>query len=228
MFRKFLKISFIILFAFCLLSVLWVFSYKYFNPPVSTLMLYKYFNKKEYKIQKTWVDLEDVDQGLPIALIASEDQLFLNHNGFDINAIKNAIKKNKTSKNKIGASTISQQVAKNIFLIPTKSMFRKGLEAYFTVLIEGIWGKRRIMEVYINIIEFGDGIYGVDAAAQKFFNKSATEINLNEATLMAVSLPNPILFDLGNPSQYMFRRKNWVLNQVKNLGGEKIISHWYD
>jgi monofunctional biosynthetic peptidoglycan transglycosylase len=191
-------------------------------------MLYKYFNEPDYKINKTWVDLEDVDQAIPVALIASEDQLFLSHNGFDIDAIMYAMEKNKTSVNKVGASTISQQVAKNVFLIPTKSFLRKGIEVYFTVLIEAMWGKRRIMEVYINIIELGDGIYGIDAAAKKFFNKPGYELNMNQATLIAVTLPNPIVYDLGNPSTYMYRRKNWVLKQIKNLGGTKIISHWYD
>lgn len=211
-----------------LLSVLWVVVYKYYNPPVTTLMLHKYFNNEDYKISKNWVDIESVDIGVPMAFIASEDQLFLNHSGFDIDAIKKAIDKNKTSDNKIGASTISQQVAKNVFLIPTKSFIRKGIEAYFTVLIEAIWGKKRIMEVYINIVELGEGVYGIDAASRLYFDKPGTEINLNEGTLMAVVLPNPIKFDLANPSPYMFRRKNWILTQVNNLGGENLIRHWYD
>ena len=228
MFKKLIKIIVSILLAFLILSVLWVVVYKYVNPPVSTLMVYKYFKEQDYKISKNWVDIEDVDPMLPLAFIASEDQLFLQHAGFDIEALKKAYEKNKTAKNKVGASTISQQVAKNVFLIPNKSFIRKGVEAYFTVLIEAIWGKKRIIEVYINIVELGKGIYGVDTAANEFFNKNGEEINLNEAALMAVALPNPIIYDLSKPSTYMFRRKNWILKQVNNLGGENLTKHWYD
>lgn len=228
MIKKLFKYLLYICLSAVLLSVLWVVVYKYYDPPVTTLMLHKYFNNEDYKISKNWLDIESVDIGVPMAFIASEDQLFLNHSGFDIDAIKKAIDRNKTSDNKIGASTISQQVAKNVFLIPTKSFIRKGIEAYFTVLIEVIWGKKRIMEVYINIVELGKGVYGIDAASRLYFDKPGTEINLNEGTLMAVVLPNPIKFDLAYPSPYMYRRKNWILNQVNNLGGENLIRHWYD
>lgn len=228
MIKKILKYLIRLCLFFLLFTLLWVVVYKYFNPPVTTMMLYKYFTEQDYKIDKTWVDIDSVDQGLPIAFIASEDQLFLKHSGFDIVAIKKAFEHNKNAKNQVGASTISQQVAKNVFLIPNKSFIRKGFEAYFTVLIEAIWGKKRIMEVYINIVELGEGVYGIDAAARTYFNKSATEINLNEGTLMAVVLPNPIIYDLSKPSPYMFRRKNWILGQVRNLGGEQMIKHWYD
>ena len=228
MIKKLFKYLLYICLSAVLLTVLWVVVYKYYDPPVTTLMLHKYFNNEDYKISKNWLDIESVDIGVPMAFIASEDQLFLNHSGFDIDAIKKAIDRNKTSDNKIGASTISQQVAKNVFLIPTKSFIRKGIEAYFTVLIEAIWGKKRIMEVYINIVELGKGVYGIDAASRLYFDKPGTEINLNEGTLMAVVLPNPIKFDLANPSPYMYRRKNWILNQVNNLGGENLIRHWYD
>ncbi len=228
MIKKGLKYLIIFIFSFLLLSVLWVVVYKFLNPPVTTFMLYKYFNEEDYQISKKWIDIEKVDPGLLIAFIASEDQLYLEHSGFDIVAIKNAFEKNKKSDRIVGASTISQQVCKNVFLIPNKSFIRKGIEAYFTVLVEAIWGKKRIMEVYINIVELGPGVYGVNAAAQKYFNKPGEEINLNEGTLMAAALPNPILYDLANPSPKMFRKKNWILKQVYNLGGEKIILHWYE
>lgn len=192
------------------------------------MMLYKYFTEQEYKVSKNWVEIEAVNPMLPLAFIASEDQLFLEHSGFDIVAIKKAFEKNKKSKRQVGASTISQQVAKNVFLIPNKSFVRKGIEAYFTVLIEAIWGKKRIMEVYINIVELGDGIYGVDAAAEKFFKKPGKKISLNEAALMAVALPNPIIYNLGKPSPYMYRRKNWIMHQVSNLGGEQLTKQWYE
>lgn len=228
MIKKGLKYLLIFISSFLLLSVLWVVVYKFLNPPVTTFMLYKYFNEEDYQISKEWIDIEKIDPGLPIAFIASEDQLYLEHSGFDIVAIKNAFEKNKKSDRIVGGSTISQQVCKNVFLIPNKSFIRKGIEAYFTVLVEAIWGKKRIMEVYINIVELGPGVYGVNAAAQKYFNKPGEEINLNEGTLMAAALPNPILYDLANPSPKMFRKKNWILKQVYNLGGEKIILHWYE
>ena len=140
------------------------------------MMLYKWWNQENYSIDYRWRDLEEIGSSVPLAFISSEDQKFLNHNGFDVEAIKKAIESNKESKKVRGASTISQQVAKNVFLLPTKSYFRKGLEVYFTFLIELVWGKERIMEVYINVVELGEGVYGVEAAAQNYFKKSAKKL----------------------------------------------------
>jgi len=192
------------------------------------MMLYKWWNQENYSIDYRWRDLEEIGSSVPLAFISSEDQKFLNHNGFDVEAIKKAIESNKESKKVRGASTISQQVAKNVFLLPTKSYFRKGLEVYFTFLIELVWGKERIMEVYINVVELGEGVYGVEAAAQNYFKKSAKKLSRNNAALMATVLPNPLIFKLKSPSAYMQKRSNWVLRQMNNLGGEGILREWYE
>ncbi len=211
-----------------LLSLVWVIAYKYFNPPVSTLMIYKYLHEENYTVKNSWVSLEEISPAIPLAIIASEDQLFLKHQGFDIVAIQKAIETNKTSRRVVGASTISQQVAKNVFLIPSRNFLRKGVEAYFTVLIEALWGKKRILEVYLNIIELGPGIYGVEEACSHYFKIQASHANWNDAALMAVALPNPIVYSLKKPSPYMYRRKNWVLKQMENLGGERLLNSWYE
>lgn len=202
--------------------------YKYVAPPITGMMFYKWWAQENYTIDYRWKDLEEIDSSVPLAFISSEDQKFLDHNGFDVEAIKKAIESNKESKKVRGASTISQQVAKNVFLLPTKSYVRKGLEVYFTFLIELIWGKERIMEVYINVVELGEGVYGVEAAAQNYFKKSANKLNRSEAALMATVLPNPLIFKLKSPSAYMRKRSNWVLRQMNNLGGEGILREWYE
>jgi monofunctional biosynthetic peptidoglycan transglycosylase len=210
------------------LSILWVLAYKYVSPPITGMMLFKYLNEKEYQYQYDWVDLDQISSQLPLAFIASEDQTFMSHNGFDVKAIKGAIKHNKNSKRKRGASTISQQLAKNVFLFPTKSFFRKGLEAYFTLLVELIWGKERIMEVYVNVVELGNGIFGAEAAAQKYFKKSAKKLTKSEAALMASVLPNPIHLKIAHPTNYLRGRQAWTLRQMSNLGGTSIIKDWYE
>lgn len=192
------------------------------------MMVYKWWNTENYSIQKEWQDLEYIDSSIPLAFISSEDQKFLNHNGFDVEAIKDAVEHNKDSKRKRGASTISQQVAKNVFLIPTQTYFRKALEVYFTGLIEFIWGKRRIMEVYCNVVELGEGIYGVEAASKTFFKKPSKEVSKSQAALLATALPNPLKFSLKSPGSYQIKRQQWVLRQMNNLGGERILMEWYE
>tara|TARA_B110000503_G_C7145554_1_gene412766 strand:+ start:274 stop:921 length:648 start_codon:yes stop_codon:yes gene_type:complete len=209
-------------------SLAWVVAYKYVSPPITGMMFSKWWKEENYNIDYRWKDLEDIDSSVPMAFISSEDQKFLDHNGFDVEAIKKAIESNKESKKVRGASTISQQVAKNVFLLPTKSYLRKGLEVYFTFLIELIWGKERIMEVYINVVELGAGVYGAEAAAQKYFKKSAKKLSSQNAALMATALPNPIIYKLKSPSGYMYKRSNWVLRQMNNLGGEGILREWYE
>ena len=207
---------------------MWVVVYKYVAPPISGMMLYKYLNEQDYDYQYDWVELEQISAQLPLAFIAAEDQHFLNHNGFDLAAIEGAIKHNKNHKRKRGASTISQQVAKNVFLFPNKTLIRKGLEAYFTLLIELIWGKERIMEVYVNIVELGDGVFGADAAAQRYFKKSPKRLTQSEASLIATVLPNPVQFKLNKPSTYMRGRQSWISRQMNNLGGTAITKDWYE
>ena len=166
--------------------------------------------------EKKWVSIDQISPNMIQAVVASEDNLFKTHYGFSFNDIGKAIKHNNRSKRIRGGSTISQQTAKNVFLWPNRSYFRKGLEAYFTVLIELAWSKERIMEVYLNVIETGDGVYGVEAASQKYFDKSAAKLTKSQAALIAASLPNPRKFKTGNPSGYMLRRQA----KIKSLMGK--------
>jgi monofunctional biosynthetic peptidoglycan transglycosylase len=155
--------------------------------------------------------------------VASEDQKFPEHWGFDVEAIEKAYQLNQHSHRVRGASTISQQVAKNLFLWSGRSYFRKGLEAYFTVLIEGCWPKRRILEIYLNIAEFGSGTYGAEAAAQRFFHKSAARLTRSDAAVLAAVLPNPQRFSAAAPSRYIQQRRDWILQQMQALGGPEML-----
>jgi len=199
-------------------SVFFTILYKFIPPPVTPLMLIRLLdqrkNEKQLVLKKNWVSLKYVSGYMPAAVIACEDQNFLTHKGFDLKAIKKAQKHNSKSKKKRGASTISQQTAKNVFLWPKRSWFRKGLEVYFTILIEIIWGKKRIMEVYLNVIETGDGIYGVDKAAEIYFNKNAKNLTKREAALIAVCLPNPLKMKPNKLTGYRLKRLSWALRQI--------------
>ena len=170
-----------------------------------------------------WVDWKNISATASLAVIASEDQRFLNHYGFDTEQIKKAIEASQNGKALRGASTISQQTAKNVFLWNGRSYIRKGLEAWFTVLIELLWPKHRILEVYLNSIEFGSGIFGVEAASQTFFGKSSQHINQYEAALLAAVLPNPHRMHVNRPSPYVLERRAWIVNQMRQLGGTAII-----
>ena len=164
-----------------------------------------------------WVPLEDISPSLSTAVMASEDAHFLEHNGFDYKAIEHAAMRNMKhpEKRKLGASTISQQTAKNVFLWPGRSWVRKGFEVYFTVLIELIWSKERIMEVYLNSVEMGDGIYGADAVAEWHFNTTADKLTKAQCALIAATLPNPRRFNSARPSAYMLKRQNRILHEMK-------------
>lgn len=168
-----------------------------------------------------WVPLDDMSPWLPLAVIASEDNLFMEHSGFDFQQIKKAIEENKIRKKPRGASTISQQTAKNVFLWPGRSFLRKGLEVYFTFLIEHLWGKKRIMEVYLNSIEMGKNIYGAEAVAKRNFNTTPQKLSRSQCALIAASLPNPIRFNSAKPSAYMLKRKNKILLLMKQIGQVK-------
>ena len=168
------------------------------------------------RMHHRWVTLEEISPEMPVAVMASEDQRFLIHHGFDFDAIQKAVKRNmKAGKKKYGASTIRQQTAKNVFRWPGRSWLRKGLEMYFTTLIELIWGKERIMEVYLNSIEMGDGIYGVDAVAQYHFGKTAETLSRRDCALIAATLPNPRRFSSKEPSKYMRKRQRQILKEMK-------------
>ena len=167
-------------------------------------------------LHHSWISLDEMPQDMPVADMASEDQRFLMHHGFDFEAIQTAVKRNKAAgRNKYGASTISQQTAKNVFLWQGRSWLRKGLEMYFTVLIEFVWGKERIMEVYLNSIEMGDGIYGVKAVAHENFDKEVGELSKRDCALIAATLPNPRRFSSKEPSAYMKKRQRQILTQMK-------------
>ena len=171
-----------------------------------------------------WRDLEQISPHAAIAVIASEDQQFPFHGGFDVESIRKAIQHNAKSKRVRGASTISQQVAKNLFLWSGRSYLRKGLEAWLTVLIETLWPKERILEVYLNIAEFGRGTYGVEAAAQRFFRKPASRLTRSQSALLAAVLPNPRRFRADAPSRYVSGRRDWILRQMRALGGPRYLA----
>lgn len=172
---------------------------------------------KELTLHHHWVPLEDISPSLPLAVMGSEDARFLEHHGFDYKAIEHAAIRNlkHPEKRKLGASTISQQTAKNVFLWPGRSWLRKGFEVYFTALIELFWSKQRIMEVYLNSIEMGDGIYGADAVAEWHFHKRASELTKEECALIAATLPNPLRYNSARPSDYILKRQKRILHEMR-------------
>ena len=174
---------------------------------------------KKLKLSHDWEPLENISPSLPVAVMASEDARFLEHHGFDYKAIEHAAKRNREhpEKRKLGASTITQQTAKNVFLWPGRSWVRKGFEAYFTVLIELLWSKERIMEVYLNSIEMGDGIYGAQAVAEEHFGKDAKDLSKGECALIAATLPNPRKFSSKSPSAYMLKRQARILREMQHV-----------
>lgn len=221
--RKILRWSIGLFFASSLLAVI---VYKWIPVPVTPLMLIRCCQQmskgEKIRLKFHWVKLdEEITPELALAVVASEDQKFLSHNGFDLDAISLAWEERVEGKRKRGASTISQQTAKNVFLWPGGGWFRKGLEAYFTILIELIWDKHRIMEVYLNVIEMGDGIYGADALAWQHFGRSADRLTRANCALIAATLPNPLKYSSKNPSKYMLRRQTQIMQQMKNLGSIK-------
>jgi len=209
-------------------SVLAVASLRWINPPFTAFMAEAqaaaWSNRDaNYVYRHTWVDLDRISPNLPLAVVAAEDQKFPEHWGFDVPAIEKAYALNQHSHTVRGASTISQQVAKNLFLWSGRSYFRKGLEAYFTLLIEALWPKRRILEVYLNIAEFGYGTYGAEAAAQRFFHKPAARLSRGDAAALAAVLPSPERFSAVAPSRYVQQRREWILGQMQALGGPEML-----
>mgnify|MGYP002623056196 CR=1 FL=1 len=205
-------------------SIGMVFVYKYLPVYITPLMVIRLFEQHKagepLTLKHTWVPMEKINNSLPLAVWASEDQRFFDHKGFDVKEIDNAIRERRTTGRQRGASTISQQTAKNVFLWPKQNWLRKGLEAYFTKLIEWIWGKERIMEVYINSIEMGDGIYGAQAAAKHLWGHDAASLSREESALIAAALPNPLKRNCKNPSDFMLQRQSQILHQMKLLGGK--------
>jgi len=208
-----LRKVFIILF---IAQLAYIILLKWFYPPITITQFVSWISGNG--LQRDYVRSESISSHARLAVIASEDQIFPDHSGFDWKNMKKAMRYNEKKPGRIrGASTISQQVAKNVFLWQGKSFIRKGLEAYFTFMIELIWGKRRIMEVYLNVIEMGKGIFGIEQAAQFYFNKQAKSLSMQEAALIATCLPNPKRIRIKPPSAYASRRSNWVIQQMKFL-----------
>lgn len=207
-------------------TVLMTLIYKWVPVPLTPLMVIRcieHVGKGEVpRLQHQWVPLAQMSTYMPIAVIASEDQNFLSHNGFDVNAIREAVKERESGKRIRGGSTISQQTAKNVFLWPSSTWVRKGFEVYFTFLIETLWSKERIMEVYLNSIEMGDGIYGAEAVARRNFACSAAELKRSECALIAATLPNPRKFSSSRPSPYMRKRQAWIERQMKHIDPLKL------
>ena len=206
-----------------ILSVLAVLTLRWIPPVTSAYMLEARTHaaltgNSAYRTDFEWVDLEHISPNAAIAVVASEDQQFPFHDGFDFKSIREAVRASERGKKLRGASTISQQVAKNLFLW-NGGFVRKGLEAYFTVLIEAMWPKERILEMYLNIAQFGPGTYGVQAAAQQYFHKDARRLNRVESAELAAVLPSPLRMHVNTPSHYLLERREWILGQMSNLGG---------
>lgn len=212
---------------FFIFSIIWVIAYRFINPPITFLMVQRNWerkaNDKPAKIKNAWVKFEDISDNMKRAAVSAEDQLFLKHMGFDLKAIEKAYQSNEkkkgSKKKKIkGGSTISQQTAKNVFLWPGRSYVRKAFEAYFTLLIEVLWSKERILEVYLNVIEMGDGIYGAEAASQKYYGHSCRKMSRSEAALLAACFPNPLRWNPNKATSYIQHRKYLIMRNMRRLG----------
>jgi len=220
--RLLLRVVKLIAIVFVAASLFGVLLFKFVNPPFTWLMIQRGFERKadgkDWKIDKKWVDFDQIADPMKRAAVAAEDQSFLENHGFDFKAIERAIQKNAKSKKLIGGSTISQQTAKNVFLYPGRSFVRKGFEAWFTILIETFWSKKRIMEVYLNVIEMGDGIYGIEAASQAYFHKPASQLTKRQSAAIAVIFPSPLRWSATNPTRYLRHRQYLIMKNMRRLG----------
>lgn len=220
--KRIVRITAKVLLWFFLVSVLWVVAYRFINPPITLLMVQRNIARKadgkEFKLAKTWVKFDEISDNMKRAAVSAEDQLFLKHLGFDIKAIEKAYQNNAKGKKVKGGSTISQQTAKNVFLWPGRSYVRKAFEAYFTLLMELLWSKERILEVYLNVIEMGDGIYGAEAAAQAYYGKSCRKLTRSEAALIAACFPNPLRWNPNKATSYIKHRQYLIIRNMKRLG----------
>ncbi len=226
--RRLISGLFKLMLALVITSLMLIAGLRWINPPTSMMMTLERVKARMdqrdgFHIDYQWVDYEHIAPTLPMAIIASEDQKFPDHNGFDLEAITDAVETRLNGGRLRGASTITQQVAKNLFLWPGKSMLRKGIEAYFTTVIELLWDKNRILEIYMNIAEFGEGVFGVEAASRRYFGKPAKRIHMWEAARMAAVLPDPKSMDPGHPSAYVYKRAGWIQRQVDRMGGKQVL-----
>lgn len=208
-----------------LASVTAVVALRWIDPPTTAFIIRDRMTApdKGYVYRHRWVDWKAISPHVKVAVIASEDQTFPDHRGFDFKAINQAIEERERGRRMRGASTISQQVAKNLFLWPGQSWVRKGFEVYFTLLIEVLWPKQRILEVYLNVAEFGKGVFGVGAASEAYFRKPAARLNAYDAALLAAVLPSPKRMRVNAPSSYVRSRQNWIVGQMRRLGGEQML-----
>jgi monofunctional biosynthetic peptidoglycan transglycosylase len=197
-----------------------VLALRWLDPPTTSFMLR---DGERQRLRHEWVDGDRISPHVKVAVIAAEDQTFPDHHGFDLESINDALEDRQRGRRVRGASTISQQVAKNLFLWPGQSWLRKGLEAYFTVLIETLWPKQRILEVYLNVAEFGRGVFGVAAAADVFYGKSPARLTAYDAALLAAVLPSPKRMRVNAPSRYVRSRQQWILGQMRGLGGTSLL-----
>jgi monofunctional glycosyltransferase len=220
-FKRILRVLLIALLFCFLFSILYTLFCKWVNPPITITQVKSFITG--YGLKRDYVSMGEINPDMKLAVIASEDQLFPDHNGFDFKSIQKAMKHNQKSKSMRGASTISQQVAKNVFLWQHGGFFRKGLEVYFTFLIEAMWSKKRILEVYLNVAETGDGVFGVEAAAKKYFNKRARNLTRMESAMIAATLPNPRTHTIKPMSKFVAVRYPWILEQMKHLEGDEDI-----
>ncbi|MBS4033007.1 MAG: monofunctional biosynthetic peptidoglycan transglycosylase [Ignavibacterium sp.] len=214
---------------FIVISVAGVFLLRWVNPVTSSIMVQRkieaLLNGNFTSLSYIWIDYDDLTPELPIAIVAAEDQNFPNHHGFDFDQIEKALDQHKRGGRLRGASTITQQVAKNLFLWEGKSFIRKGIEAYFTILIELLWSKKRILEVHLNIAEMGDMIFGAGAASIMYFKKTPDKILRSQAALLAAVLPNPLRYSALRPSNYVLRRQSWIIRQINSLGGKEYLKN---
>lgn len=203
-------------------QLFYIFILKWVDPPITVTQLVSWGTG--YGLKRDYIPFREMGSNAPFAVLCSEDQLFPDHNGFDIKSIQKAFENNSKAKARLrGASTLSQQVAKNVFLWQGRSWIRKGLEAYFTFMIEHVWGKQRILEVYLNVTEMGRGVFGIEAAAQYYYKKPAKKLSATEAARIAANLPNPKKYKVNPASEYIARRGNWILQQMTNLRGDEDI-----
>ncbi|HVB03352.1 MAG TPA: monofunctional biosynthetic peptidoglycan transglycosylase [Chitinophagaceae bacterium] len=221
---RLIKRIFLILFAAQLIYIILL---KWINPPFTLTMASSWFSLIGTKnhFRHRWVDYREISPQAKLAVMAGEDQLFPVHHGFDFKSIKIAWKHNEKNRHVWGASTISQQVARNVFLWQGRTWLRKGMEVYFTFMIEWIWGKKRILEVYLNDVQMGNGIFGIEAASESYYGRHASQLDRSQAALIAAALPNPVFFKVRNPTGYLLRRQTWIMGQMVHLEGDPPIEN---
>ncbi|HMN46424.1 MAG TPA: monofunctional biosynthetic peptidoglycan transglycosylase [Povalibacter sp.] len=227
MFRRLLRFIGWLLLSWFVVTILVVLLFRWVDPPTSAFILRERVigatANPSYQVKQRWVDWPQISPQMKVAVIASEDQTFPDHFGFDFKSIDKALDDRERGRRVRGASTLSQQVAKNLFLWPGRNWIRKGLEAYFTLLIETLWPKQRILETYLNIAEFGKGVFGVGVASETYFRKPAAKLNAYDAALLAAVLPNPKRLKANAPSSYVRSRQQWIVGQMRGLGGTAVL-----